>query len=321
MTGCHDCAAFYVGRIGNIIMKILLSTPETDQGTYLSALKKYCPYADIRIWQDVKETDWQAEYALVWKPKNDLFLHQKSLVAIFNLGAGIDALETLPDLPQKVPLFKLRDAGMGQWMLEYILYGLIHFGRHFDRYQRHQGGGNWHPENTRNLQEKRIGILGLGPLGQYVGKCLYEMGYTVVGWSRSLKDDLPFEQSTGMQSLNGFLAQSHFLVNLLPANDDTYHLLNADRLMRLPRDSVVISCGRGSVFDEHALLLQLQTRHLRGALLDVFEHEPLPKGHPFWAQQNIIVTPHIAAPTQADDAIKQVLADILDIELGGDQLY
>lgn len=302
-------------------MKILLSTPETDQGTYLSALKKYCPYADIRIWQDVKETDWQAEYALVWKPKNDLFLHQKSLVAIFNLGAGIDALEKLPDLPQKVPLFKLRDAGMGQWMLEYILYGLIHFGRHFDRYQRHQGGGNWHPENTRNLQEKRIGILGLGPLGQYVGKCLYEMGYTVVGWSRSLKDDLPFEQSTGMQSLNGFLAQSHFLVNLLPANDDTYHLLNADRLMRLPRDSVVISCGRGSVFDEHALLLQLQTRHLRGALLDVFEHEPLPKGHPFWAQQNIIVTPHIAAPTQADDAVKQVLADILDIELGGDQLY
>jgi len=302
-------------------MKILLSTPETDQGTYLSALKKYCPYADIRIWQDVKETDWQAEYALVWKPKNDLFLHQKSLVAIFNLGAGIDALEKLPDLPQKVPLFKLRDAGMGQWMLEYILYGLIHFGRHFDRYQRHQNGGNWHPENTRNLQEKRIGILGLGPLGQYVGKCLYEMGYTVVGWSRSLKDDLPFEQSTGMQSLNGFLAQSHFLVNLLPANDDTYHLLNADRLMRLPRDSVVISCGRGSVFDEHALLLQLQTRHLRGALLDVFEHEPLPKGHPFWAQQNIIVTPHIAAPTQADDAIKQVLADILDIELGGDQLY
>jgi glyoxylate/hydroxypyruvate reductase A len=302
-------------------MKILLSTPETDQGTYLSALKKYCPYADIRIWQDVKETDWQAEYALVWKPKNDLFLHQKSLVAIFNLGAGIDALEKLPDLPQKVPLFKLRDAGMGQWMLEYILYGIIHFGRHFDRYQRHQGGGNWHPENTRNLQEKRIGILGLGPLGQYVGKCLYEMGYTVVGWSRSLKDDLPFEQSTGMQSLNGFLAQSHFLVNLLPANDDTYHLLNADRLMRLPRDSVVISCGRGSVFDEHALLLQLQTLHLRGALLDVFEHEPLPKGHPFWAQQNIIVTPHIAAPTQADDAIKQVLADILDIELGGDQLY
>ncbi len=302
-------------------MKILLSTPETDQGTYLSALKKYCPYADIRIWQDVKETDWQAEYALVWKPKNDLFIHQKSLVAIFNLGAGIDALEKLPDLPQRVPLFKLRDAGMGQWMLEYILYGLIHFGRHFDRYQRHQGGGNWHPENTRNLQEKRIGILGLGPLGQYVGKCLYEMGYTVVGWSRSLKDDLPFEQSTGMQSLNGFLAQSHFLVNLLPANDDTYHLLNADRLMRLPRDSVVISCGRGSVFDEHALLLQLQTRHLRGALLDVFEHEPLPKGHPFWAQQNIIVTPHIAAPTQADDAIKQVLADILDIELGGDQLY
>lgn len=302
-------------------MRILLSTPEMDQTAYLAALRKYCPYADIRIWQDVAETDWQAEYALVWKPENELFQHQKSLVAIFNLGAGVDALEKLNDLPQKVPLYKLREAGMGQWMLEYILYGLIHFGRHFDRYDHHQSSGHWKPENTRSLREKRIGILGLGPLGQYVGNSLHDMGYNVVGWSRSLKNDLPFSQSTGIESLNGFLAQSHFLVNLLPATDETFHILNADRLMRLPRDAVVISCGRGSVFDEHALLLQLQTRHLRGALLDVFEHEPLPREHPFWSQDNIIVTPHIAAPTQADDAIKQVLADILDIELGGDQLY
>lgn len=297
-------------------MKILLATPKADQPAYLLALKKYCPYADIQLWQDIKETDWQAEYALVWKPEAALFEHQVELKAIFNLGAGIDALEKLPNLPKNVPIYKLRDAGMGQWMLEYVLYGMIHFSRRFDLYQQHQTISSWQPERARSLREKRVGILGLGPLGQFVGQKLHQMGYQVTGWSRTLKTGLCFPQTTGTAALNGFLSRCHILVNLLPAKEETYHLLNADRLMRLPRDAIVISAGRGSVIDEHALLLQLQTRHLRGALLDVFEHEPLAKEHPFWSQPNVLITPHIAAPTQSDDAIKQVLADILDIELG-----
>lgn len=296
-------------------MRIVLSSPLTDQKYYLKALAKFCPYADIRLWDAVKETSWQAEYALVWKPDNDLFLHQKELKAIFNLGAGVDALEKLPDLPADIPLYKLRDAGMGQWMLEYILYGMVHFGRHFDRYQQSQSERRWQPELTTGLQEKTIGILGLGPLGQFVGDQLRQLGYNVTGWSRSAKKELSFDQVNGYENLNHFLARSHFLVNLLPAKDETYHLLSEDRLMSLPRGAVVISVGRGSVIDEHALLVQLQTRHLRGALLDVFEHEPLSKEHPFWQQDNIVMTPHMAAPTQYEEAIKQILADILDIEL------
>lgn len=302
-------------------MRLLLATPKADQPAYLLALKKYCPYADVQLWQDIAATDWQAEYALVWKPEAAVFDHQTQLKAIFNLGAGTDALEKLSNLPPKTPVYKLRDAGMGQWMLEYVLYGMIHFSRRFDLYSQHQTLAVWQPEHTRNLQEKHVSIMGLGPIGQYVGKQLYQMGYQVTGWSRSFKPDLPFPQVSGIDALNGFLSRSHILVNLLPAKDGTYHLLNADRLMRLPRDCTVISAGRGSVIDEHALLLQLQTRHIRGALLDVFEHEPLTKEHPFWRQPNVVITPHIAAPTQSDDAIKQVLADILDIELGTERLF
>lgn len=297
-------------------MRILLSSPLTDQGYYLEALHKFCPYADIRLWKDVKETDWQAEYALVWKPENQLFLHQTELKAIFNLGAGIDALEKLPDLPSDIPVYKLRDAGMGQWMLEYVMYGMVHFGRHFDHYRNSQDRQHWQPELTHSLQQKRVGIMGLGPLGAFVGQQLSQLGYSVLGWSRSEKEGLGFEQFSGYDNLDSFLSRCHFLVNLLPAKDETYHLLNESRLMRLPRGSVVISVGRGSVIDEHALLVQLQTRHLRGALLDVFEHEPLSKEHPFWKQDNILITPHMAAPTQHEEAIKQILGDILDIELG-----
>ncbi|MDX1398845.1 MAG: glyoxylate/hydroxypyruvate reductase A [Oceanospirillum sp.] len=297
-------------------MRILLSSPLTDQGYYLEALHKFCPYADIRLWKDVKETDWQAEYVLVWKPENQLFLHQTELKAIFNLGAGIDALEKLPDLPSDIPVYKLRDAGMGQWMLEYVMYGMVHFGRHFDHYRNSQDRQHWQPELTHSLQQKRVGIMGLGPLGAFVGQQLSQLGYSVLGWSRSEKEGLGFEQFSGYDNLDSFLSRCHFLVNLLPAKDETYHLLNESRLMRLPRGSVVISVGRGSVIDEHALLVQLQTRHLRGALLDVFEHEPLSKEHPFWKQDNILITPHMAAPTQHEEAIKQILGDILDIELG-----
>lgn len=297
-------------------MRIILSSPLTDQGHYLEALHKFCPYADIRLWSDVKESDWQAEYALVWKPENQLFLQQKELKAIFNLGAGVDALERLPDLPTNIPLYKLRDAGMGQWMLEYIIYGLVHFGRNFDHYARHQVAQSWHPEYSTSLQQKRVGVLGLGPLGCFVSQQLAQLGYSVLGWSRSLKTGLNIEQYNGYEQLDQFLSRCNFLVNLLPAKEETYHLINGERLMRLPRGAVVISAGRGCVLDEHALLVQLQTRHLRGALLDVFEHEPLAKEHPFWKQDNIVITPHMAAPTQHEEAIRQVLGDILDIELG-----
>lgn len=296
-------------------MRILLATPLSEQAEYLAVLDKYCPYGDIRLWQDVKESDWQAEYALVWQPENALFQHQTELKAIFNLGAGVDALERLPDLPESVPLYRLEDAGMGHWMLEYVLYGMVHFGRHFDHYRYHQQHKHWQPEITQPLREQRVGILGLGPLGCYVAENLHAMGYQVIGWSRNPRQNLPFEHYAGTGQLDDFLSRCRFVVNLLPAKPETYHLLDTGRLMAMPRGSVLISAGRGSVIDEHALLVQLQTRHIRGALLDVFEHEPLSEQHPFWQQDNILITPHMAAPTQADEALQQIFRIMLDIEL------
>lgn len=124
----------------------------------------------------------------------------------------------------------------------------------------------------------------------------------------------------GEDGLSELLGQVQSLITILPDTEATKHIINAERLAQLPKGASVINPGRGSLIDEQALLDALgspdQPGHLRGALLDVFHEEPLPTNNPLWQHPNVIVTPHMAAPTPLNDAIDQVISYLHAFEAG-----
>ncbi|WP_426415694.1 2-hydroxyacid dehydrogenase [Aestuariirhabdus sp. LZHN29] len=282
---------------------------------WLEALKRYLPAAEIEVYGEAP-IDWQADYALVWKAPTELFQGQRRLRGIFNLGAGVDSLLATPQLPPGVPIYKLRDAGMAAWMLDYVRYGLLHFGRDMDRYRLQQKDRQWRPYGVRGRSHWPVGVMGLGAIGSQVAAKLSAEGYPVMGWSRQAKSIAGVESFAGDAELERFLSRTRALVSILPSTPETRRLLNRERLSALPEGAVVISCGRGEVLDTDALLELLDGDHLRGALLDVFESEPLAADSPLYDSKKVLITPHISAPTPIDSAAQQIARNIEQLQAG-----
>ena len=286
-------------------MNIVLYVNNEDHQPWLQAARQLLAGADVREWQADSDPGWQADYALVWQPPEAMFKHHTGLKGIINLGAGVDKLLAVPGLPDDVPVLKLRDAGMAEWMTDYVRYGLLHFCRDFDIYARQQKQHRWQGRGIDARSDWPVGILGLGAIGGKVAQALAADGYSVSGWSRSLKQLDGVDCYAGADGLAEFLGQTRVLVNLLPCSAHTQKFINADMLNQLRAEAVVINAGRGEVVDSPALIAALRDGHLRGAMLDVFELEPLSQDSPLWAMDNVIITPHVAAPTSVEDAIAQ----------------
>lgn len=297
-------------------MRILIHAPEAPrwQETLRRELRPTLPNASIVTTQEAGEGP--ADILVVWKPPASLLACQDaSLKAIFNAGAGVDALLSLPGLPD-VPIVRLRDAGMGALMADYALYGILHFYRDMDRYRQQQLEHHWQEQPLDDRSAWRVGIVGLGTLGQACAQRIRAQGFEVQGWSRSEKHIEGIKTHHGDTGLTTLLNTSRVIVSLLPDTPGTRWLLDEQRLAQLPEGAVVINAGRGTTLDPDALLGLIERGHLRGAMLDVFPDEPLPAQHPLWQDPRVIVTPHVAAPTDVSAGARQFAADILALTRG-----
>lgn len=211
----------------------------------------------------------------------------------------------------------------GELMSEYVIgYLLAHERKIF---QRHEAQKNklWDESDTGTLRGKTIGLLGVGSIGAEVALTAKFFGMNVRGYtvesetsrhvdeyyhpldsleSNSLLFDKPqHPQGTRAAALQSFASGLDYLVNILPNTKDTRKIINADLLNALPSHALVINVGRGPAVDESALIEALSQNKIAGAVLDVFEKEPLPKDHPFWTTPNLLMTFHTAAPSLAKD--------------------
>src|SRR5438874_12963177 len=146
------------------------------------------PGASIGTWPEVAvgATDG-ADYALVWKPPPELLAKLKNAKAIFNLGAGVDSLDSVPRSLQAVPLIRLEDAGMAEQMAEYVAHAVLRRYREFDAYAEQQRLSEWRQRPRRPKSEFIVGILGLGVLGTAVATALAPFGFPLRAWSRTHK--------------------------------------------------------------------------------------------------------------------------------------
>lgn len=296
-------------------MKIVVYNREAGD-KWEAAVKQAFPAADVRQWCENQASEWLADYGVIWQPPIEFFENQTALKAVFNQGVGVDHLVNMKGFPEELPIYKLRGVGMEKLMLEYVAYGVMHFYRNFDVYRQQQEKRLWKGFKIADKSQWTVGILGLGTIGKAVATHIRELGFPVYGWSRSPKDIKGVRTFTGNDGLNELLKQSRVLVSLLPATESTYRLLNHKSLAQLPEGSVLINGGRGSVIDLEAVQNLLDTRHLRGAVLDVFEKEPLDENHPLWQYEQVMITPHVSAPTPRGKAMEQIASYIEQFELG-----
>jgi glyoxylate/hydroxypyruvate reductase A len=252
---------------------------------------------------------------VVWIPPQQFFDEQPQLKAIFNIGAGVDALLKL-HLPQHAVVVRLEDAGMAVQMAEYVCQAVIRHFRELDTYADEIRHGTWTFHKPRQRSDFPVGVMGLGVLGARVAQALAHFEFPVNGWSRTAKALAGVRPFAGAAQFHDFLASSRVLVNLLPLTPQTVNILNRDSLSRLQFGGYVINVARGAHLVDDDLLALLDSGQLAGALLDVFREEPLPSGHAFWTHSKVVMTPHTSARTLRETSITQIVGKISSMQRG-----
>lgn len=238
-----------------------------------------------------------------WTPPADLARYP-ALRAVISVGAGVDQM---PPLPPGVALSRTIAPGIEAMVRDWVVMATLMLARDVPRYLDQARAGVWQAHPVRKASSLRVGILGLGRIGRLVAGSLGGMGFAVAGYSRSAAP-VPGVQVFGPGGLHDLVAQSDLLVCLLPLTDATRGLLGADLLARMPEGAGLVHAGRGAQLDMAALRAALDHGPLAHAVLDVTDPEPLPPGHWAWAHPRIVITPHVAAQTDAAEGAAHALA-------------
>jgi glyoxylate/hydroxypyruvate reductase A len=300
--------------------RIVIALGTSALAKWTERLRAALPEADV-VTRDsarptVDEHATPADYALVWRPDPSLFAEQTRLKAIFNLGAGIDALATMPGFPRSVPLIRLEDAGMARPMAQYALAVVLRVAYRFDEYARLQAERRWEPRRPHASAELEVGVLGLGAIGRVAAETIAGQGFRVRGYARTRRDMPGIRAYAGAAELPVFLTGLHVLVNTLPLTPETTGILRQEHLERLADGAHVVNLARGAHLVEDDLIALLDAGKLGGATLDVFGTEPLPPDHRFWSHPRIDVTPHVSGVTVLEESVEQVAHKIRSLERG-----
>ncbi|RWM04866.1 MAG: glyoxylate/hydroxypyruvate reductase A [Mesorhizobium sp.] len=265
--------------------------------------------ADVPFAMDAAAIDPDAvRYLITWTVPENLARY-RNLEILFSLGAGVDQF-CFDAVSARVKIVRMIEQGIVRMMQEYVALAVLALHRCLPTYLAQQRAGQWRDIPQPQAGSRRIGVLGLGQLGQAVFDRLKPFGFPLSGWSRSprrIEDVICHHGELGLEEM---LAVSDILVCLLPLTDETRGFLNAALFAKLPKGAAIVHTGRGPQLDHEALIAALDSNHLSSAMIDVTEPEPLPAGHPFWSHPKIILTPHVASVTQPATAARAVIENI-----------
>ena len=198
--------------------------------------------------------------ALAWKPAPGLLASFPNLKLIVSLGMGVDHLLSDDKLPAHVPITRIMDDGLIGQMSEYALYWALRHHRDIDKYAASQRAKKWKVEDFVDTIHRRIGILGLGTIGQDTAKKFAALGFPVAGWSRTAKNLSGIKTFHGADGFTRLLAESDILVNVLPLTRETRGILDDKAFASLPKGAYVINMARGGHVVDEALLAALELR-------------------------------------------------------------
>lgn len=301
-------------------MTILLQSAGWDLAPWRAALLAQAPERRVVMVAD-EGSYGEVRYAWVWKPPQGLIARLPNLEVIVNLGAGVDAILADPTIPPAIPIIRAMEPDITMRMTEWVAMQVLYHHRQMPAYAEQQRARIWKELPQWAASAVTVGIMGAGALGQSAARVLLQLGFQVIGWSRTAKAESQFRVHHGPVGLDDFLARTDILVCLLPLTTETTGIIDYSLLRRLKRNGrlggpVLINAGRGKQQIEADILRALEDGTLVGASLDVFESEPLPAASPLWSHPKVTMTPHIAADSDAEAMTTHILRQLAKHEAG-----
>lgn len=219
---------------------------------------------------------------------------------VHSRSAGLDRT-LFPELVERpVPL--TNGSGVFSPSLgEFVLGAILYFAKDFRRMVRNQMAGVWEAFDVMPALGQTVGIVGYGDIGRAVALRVRPLGMKVLGVKRhaspSPAADPLVEQMYSPDRRIEMISRCDYVVAAAPLTPETRGMIAEPEFAAMKPAAVVINVGRGPVIREEALVSALSQRRIKGAALDVFDHEPLPEGHPFYKLENVLLSPHCADHT------------------------
>lgn len=176
-------------------------------------------------------------------------------------------------------------------MAEFALAGVLSLYKKLDTFWAQQRSRKWMKQrDLSELSGKRVLILGCGNVGMECAKRFSAFDCEVVGVNRTVKEKEYFDEVRSLRDLDTLLPTADVVVVTIALTDETRGLMTAERIRSMKSDAILVNISRGAVVQTKALEGAID--HIGGAVLDVFEEEPLPPTSPLWDKENVLITPH-----------------------------
>ena len=277
---------------------MLLVTIDEVSETQIERLKELNPGMPVRLETEpetavLKDVEFWITYGFDVTKENLEQMSNLKWIQIFQSG-----VEHLPfdELVKRNILLSNVKGIHGVPMAEHVMSLVLYVTRDLPRFIRDQKNHVWNRNDlVGEVNGKTMAIFGAGTIGKEVARKAKLFDMRVIGVNTRGKQVEPFDEMYTMADKNKVLAESDFVVLLLPVTDETYHCISTNELRAMKADGYLINVGRGALVDTDALMAELS--EIKGAALDVFEEDPLPPYHPLWEMENVFITPHLSAKT------------------------
>jgi phosphoglycerate dehydrogenase-like enzyme len=222
-------------------------------------------------------------------------LKANQLKWMHTFSAGVDSPFFIDLIEKGVTLTNSSGAAASPIAQTAILY-MLALSRNVRAWFEHQDNKEWQRHEFTELDDSRLAVIGMGPIGAEIARLGVALNMQVEGIRRSPKGNEPCP-TFSFDHLSDVLGRADWVALALPLTPDTQNLFDQQQFARMKPGAHFINVGRGELVDETALIQALNSQHLAGAALDVFATEPLPEDSPLWSMKNVLITPHSSGAT------------------------
>jgi len=292
------------------VLNVLVYNPERT-ASYVDLLKKKAPDLNLLVCEsegDVEQLIDRADVLFVSTRFPTKYLPRASRAKwIQAMGAGVERFTKDMVIPKDIVLTRV-NTGFGERISEYVIGYMLALTQRMRVVLANQREKRWVPLDYTWLYGETLGIAGVGAIGSAIAKKARSFDMRVISFDLVARENSLFDASYGREQLLEFVAQPKYLSINLPLTPQTEGLFDTKVFEAMREDSIIINTARGPIILEQDLIRALERGLIGGAILDVFEEEPLSTDSPLWNMENVIITPHHAGPSMP----KEMVAFFLD---------